>query len=168
MCRTRPRCGRWTPTFSTTLVCAHTTTHRTRTHTHHTCAIARQARSGWCGGFIWGLCVLIDGRGVSVSVWCGGVCVLLLLARLPLCLPLHPLSARPHAPIYVTRLTGLDTSMDLHGMFGDVKFVCMGGSAQRMERVRAVVATSPSLPSLPPASLQRVIFFCCAFVLCSL
>lgn len=28
---------------------------------------------------------------------------------------------------------GLDTTMDLEGMFGDVKFVCMGGSADRAE-----------------------------------
>lgn len=28
---------------------------------------------------------------------------------------------------------GLDTSMDLKGMFGDVKYVCMGGSPVRAE-----------------------------------
>jgi hypothetical protein len=27
---------------------------------------------------------------------------------------------------------GLDSSMNLKAMFGDVKFVCMGGSAHRM------------------------------------
>lgn len=34
---------------------------------------------------------------------------------------------------------GLDTSMDLKRMFGDVKVVCMGGAAVRMKKLADLV-----------------------------
>eukprot|EP00771_Trimastix_marina_P000121 gnl/Trimastix_PCT/1128.p2 GENE.gnl/Trimastix_PCT/1128~~gnl/Trimastix_PCT/1128.p2 ORF type:complete len:286 (+),score=88.37 gnl/Trimastix_PCT/1128:51-908(+) len=41
---------------------------------------------------------------------------------------------------------GLDTTYPLRDMFGDVKFVCMGGSAVRMERLANSIAQELNIP----------------------
>lgn len=50
---------------------------------------------------------------------------------------------------------GLDSSMDLKSMFGDVKFVCMGGSAGRAETFAKKLATDLNL-GIDPESLQPI------------
>ena len=49
---------------------------------------------------------------------------------------MKPEARNPHLdqlnPDYLYHL-GLDTGMDIKGMFGDVKYVCMGGSSVRAE-----------------------------------
>ncbi|XP_048487402.1 uridine phosphorylase 1 [Plutella xylostella] len=56
----------------------------------------------------------------------------------------------PHLSLLQTDVLyhlGFDSSQDLPGMFGDVKFVCMGGTKQRMrdfaEHMRQVLQTGP-------------------------
>lgn len=48
---------------------------------------------------------------------------------------------------------GLDSGMDLESMFGDVKFVCMGGSAGRSEKFAKQLASELDL-GIDPESLQ--------------
>lgn len=48
---------------------------------------------------------------------------------------------------------GLDTTMDLEGMFGDVKFVCMGGSAGRAETFAKKLAFDLNL-DIPEEDIQ--------------
>eukprot|EP00030_Apusomonadida_sp_AF-17_P008953 a969_33.p1 GENE.a969_33~~a969_33.p1 ORF type:complete len:330 (-),score=123.05 a969_33:258-1217(-) len=57
------------------------------------------------------------------------------------------------APDYLYHL-GLDTTMDVKAMFGDTKFVCMGGSALRVESIAKQLV--PALGMHPPAGLGLV------------
>ena len=51
---------------------------------------------------------------------------------------------------------GLDTDMDLPAMFGDVKFVCMGGSAPRMLEFARTAMKELNLESLVPVGCDLV------------
>lgn len=60
-----------------------------------------------------------------------------------------PRPKNPHLknlPVDYLYHIGLDTSMDLKGMFGDVKFVCMGGSPDRMRDIAERCANELDLP----------------------
>ena len=49
---------------------------------------------------------------------------------------------------------GLDTSMDLKAMFGDVQYVCMGGSSVRAEKFATKAAEDLGV-EIPEGGLRR-------------
>jgi len=80
--------------------------------------------------------------------------------------PTNP-NLEPGHPDYLYHL-GLGTQDDLEGKFGDVKFVCMGGSADRMHKFAIALSKQFNLPDEPKpiGKTERYSLFKVGVVIC--